>query len=336
MGYVLGVDGGNSKTLAAVGDDTGTILGVARAGGSNHQGLGLAEAMEHIRAAADGAVARAGLAPYELDVAYYALAGADLPEDFALLRPALEDLRFGNAVGLNNDSAASLRSGTDNPNAVVVGWGSGANAMGRNAAGQEIRLPALGEISGDWGGGDDLAREAIRLVARAHDGRGMPTALTEIVLGLLQVPDVDEMIRTLYFRRVSPDFLRRLTPLIFRAADQGDAVARALVERAAEEVAVTALALLRRLGLTGVQADVVLGGSVFRTESPLLLHGVTDRVQEAAPLARVVVPEIEPVVGSYFWGLDMAGIAVHGDVRARARRSYEAAAGRTATEARAR
>jgi N-acetylglucosamine kinase-like BadF-type ATPase len=335
MRYVLGVDGGNSKTLAVVGDESGEILGVGRAGGSNHQELGLDGAMAGIQAAAEAALAGAGVRAAGLDVVFYALAGADLPEDFELLLPGLHDLGFGRRIGLNNDSAATLRSGADNPNALVVGWGSGTNAMGRNARGQEIRLPALGDISGDWGGGDDLAREAIRLVARAHDGRGRPTLLTGLVLAALGVPDVDEMIRTLYFKQADRDYLRSVTPLVFRAANAGDGVARELVERAAEEVAVTALALLRRLGLIEVPADVVLGGSVFRAEGPLLLDAVRVRLEVAAPLARVVVPDIEPVVGAYFCGLDMAGCPVDGDVRERARASYDRVAGRAATEVRA-
>lgn len=333
MQAVLGVDGGGSKTLAVVGDGTGAILGASRTGGSNHQSIGLSEAVARIRGAAEGALAQAGLRPSDLDVAYYALAGADLPEDFDLLRPALCDLGFGSKAGLNNDSAASLRSGTDNPNAVVVGWGSGTNAMGRNSRGEEIRLPALGDISGDWGGGDDLAREAIWLVARAHDGRGRPTMLTDLVLAALEAPDVDEMIRKLYFKQVNRDARHRLPPLVFRAANAGDAVARDLVDRAATEVVTTAAALLRRLDLVDVTADVVLGGSVFRAEGTLLIDAVKDRLSACAPKARIIVPDVEPVVGAFFCGLDMSGILVNEEMRARARAGYEAATRRRATEA---
>lgn len=333
MRYVLGVDGGGSKTLAVVGDETGAILGAARTAGSNHQSIGLSEATARIRAAAEGALAQAGLQPSDVEVAYYALAGADLPEDFELLRPALCDLGLGTRVGLNNDSAASLRSGTDNPNAVVVGWGSGTNAMGRNARGEEIRLPALGDISGDWGGGNDLAREAIWLVARAHDGRGRPTKLTNLVLAALDAPDVDEMIRKLYFKQVDRTSLHGLPPLVFQAANSGDAVARDLVARAATEVATTALALLRRLDLLETSADVVLGGSVFRAEGRLLIDAVSDTLRACAPKARVTVPDVEPVVGAFFCGLDMSGILVDEATRARARAGYNEVTSGAAMEA---
>ncbi|HEX6509803.1 MAG TPA: BadF/BadG/BcrA/BcrD ATPase family protein, partial [Chloroflexota bacterium] len=86
MTYILGVDAGASKTLAALADETGQVVGFGRAGGANHQSLGLAVAIERVRGAATAALAGAGVDPTEVAVAAYCLAGADLPEDFDLLR----------------------------------------------------------------------------------------------------------------------------------------------------------------------------------------------------------------------------------------------------------
>lgn len=322
MAYILGVDGGNSKTLAVLACDSGEVRGIGRSGNSNHQGVGVAAAMEQVRAAAEGAFAMAGVSPERVDAAFYALAGADLPEDFALLEPALLDLRLANRMALDNDSMAGLRAGTDNPNAVVLIWGAGTNAAARNAAGEQARLPALGRISGDWGGGADLAREAIWLVARAHDGRGRPTVLTDLILPALGAQDPDDMIRKLYFRQIDSPRIISLAPLVFRAAAMGDEVARELVLRAAEEITTTANALLRRLHLEREPADVVLAGSVFRAEGDLLLDTVRERLRESAPLARIVLPDVEPVLGAVFCGMDLLGIPTTDDTRARVREDY--------------
>jgi N-acetylglucosamine kinase-like BadF-type ATPase len=119
-------------------------------------------------------------------------------------------------VELDNDSMAALRASTDCPDAVVVVWGAGTNGAGRNKAGATIRLPALRSISGDWGGGGDFGRDAIWLVARAHDGRGRPTVLTDLVLNALGLDDVDEMIRGLYLRLIPSVKVIELAPLSFR------------------------------------------------------------------------------------------------------------------------
>jgi N-acetylglucosamine kinase-like BadF-type ATPase len=330
--HILGVDGGGSKTLAVVADETGEVLGIGRTGSANHQVLGLDRALEQVRLAATAAFAMGGVQPKEVDAAAYCIAGADLPEDFALLRPALAGLRLAKRSHLENDIVASLRSGSDSRDVVVVGWGSGVNAFGRNAAGKEIRLPALGWISGDWGGGGDLGREAIFLVVRGDDGRGQHTAMREPVLAAFGVPDVAGLIRRLYFGEGERIPTHTLAPIVFATADAGDGVARDLVERAGREIADTALAMLRRLDILDVCADVVLAGSIFKAESPLLLDTVRSRLNEAAPRARVVRPEVEPVLGALFCGFDMVGREVHGAVRARAKVSYERLAGRTVEE----
>ncbi|HEX6508966.1 MAG TPA: BadF/BadG/BcrA/BcrD ATPase family protein, partial [Chloroflexota bacterium] len=275
----------------------------------------------------------AGVDSTEVAVAAYCLAGADLPEDFDLLRPAVAALDLAARSDLENDIMASLRSASDNPNVVVVGWGSGTNAFGRNAAGKEIRFPALGWKSGDWGGGGDLGEQAIFLVARAHDGRGEPTALREPVLEALQVSTVDEMIRKLYFRSEPRVPVHALAPIVFRVANAGDPVARELVERAGAEIANTAVALLRRLDLLETPSDVVLAGSIFRAEGTLLLDTVRDRLGERAPRACIVMPHVEPVIGAVFRGFDLLGLPVDGVVRARAKASYEALAGTSREEA---
>ena len=327
MTYVLGVDGGNSKTVAALADHTGHVVGAGRSGGSNHQSAGgLGNAMAQVRRAVDQASERVGIELAEIDAAYYCLAGADFPEDFALLRPALESLGPTRCVGLDNDSLAILYAGTTNPNAVAVCWGAGTNAVGRNAEGGQIRLPAIGWKSGDWGGGHELAHETVRLVARAHDGRGCPTILSDFVLEELGVPDADEMIRTLYLGSEQPETgrvdLHRITPLLFRAATLGDAVACDLVRRAGEEVAITAIALLRRLDLVDRSADVVLGGSVFKAEGPLFIDTVRERLAHAAPSAQIILLDVEPVIGTILAGMRMLDLPVDETVRRRADASY--------------
>ncbi len=324
MTYIMGVDGGASKTLVVLADETGRIHGMGRAGNGNHQApAGVAGAMHEIQTAAREALAMAGLRPDEVAGAYFCLAGADLPEDFEMLSPLLAELDLAGNQGLHNDSIAALRSGTDNPNAVTVIVGSGTNAAGRNERGDEIRLAALGWYSGDQGGGGDLGRRAVWHVARAHDGRGPHTALEELVLAALHVTNADAMIRKFYFEGVDAEQIRSLAPLVFRAANDGDAVARDLVVGQGREVAVTATALLRRLSILDTAADVVLGGSIFKGEGPLLLHTIRQDLERTAPLARIVRPEVEPVIGALFCGMDMLEIPVNDSVRVNVKQSFE-------------
>lgn len=325
--FVLGVDGGNSKTLAAVADLQGSVLGVGRSGNSNYQGQGIDPALREIGTAVRGALDMSGIGYGEVGAAYYALAGADLPEDFAVLRPALEGAGHGARVQVANDTMAALLAGSTAANAVVVIEGAGTNAAGRNAAGDEVRLPGLGWSSGDWGGGADLAREAFRLACRADDGRGRATLLADLFVDAAGAADVSELIASLYTGRLHRGFLLSLVPLIFAAAETGDAVAEDLLRRLGGEVGVTALALLRRLKLQDAEADVVLAGSLFRAQYPLMVETARTVIAEGAPRARVVIPLADPVVGAVLGALTLVGAEVTEGVRARVLETYARAQG---------
>ena len=304
------MDGGGSKTHAMVLDEAGRALGFGQAGIGNHQVNGLQAGVRQIEQAARMALEQAGLAPGEAALGCFCLAGADLPEDYARLQPSLEALGLTRSVLIKNDTLAALRSGLTRPWGVVVICGSGFNAAGRGRDGREVVLPGLGSISGDWGGGSDLAREVIRLVMRAWDGRGRPTLLTELVLDALQAPSPAALMLHLYRHQIDARQLLDLVPLLFAAAEAEDRVAQDLVIRLGTEVGVTALSLLRRLELEAEPVEVVLAGSVFNGQGRLLLDTVAGHVKAAAPLAQIVRPHYEPVVGAALLALEALGVAL--------------------------
>jgi len=303
MRKVLGVDAGNSKTLALVAGENGRILGLGRAGPGNHQTVGLEQALGEIEKACKEALFQ-GAVSEPVEVGVFGLAGADLPEDFSLLGQALEGLKLAREVHVENDTMVALRAGTNQPWGVVVVCGAGFNAAGIAPDGRICRLPGLGWISGDWGGGWELAREAVRQVARAWDGRGEPTLLTDLFLSALGVKSVEEMISALYHHDVEERELLNLVPCIFEAAYQGDKVAKKILLRLGEEVGITAAAVIRKLGLEKTEVEVVLAGGVFEGNGPWLLDTVSRIVRQYAPRAKIVRPRFAPVVGALLLALE--------------------------------
>ena len=308
--YALGVDGGSSKTHALLAAETGQVLGFGQAGGSNHQNRGLENAMREITSAVRDTLKRTQAKPEDVELGCYCLSGADLPEDFDLLRNALSELSFSNQVVIKNDTMAALRAGLTRPWGVVVVCGSGFNAAGRSPDGEEFVLPGLGPISGDWGGGGDLSVEMIRQIARAWDGRGRATVLTDQVLEELQVESVEALIGNLYRQEIDPQRLLDIVPLLFQAAEAGDDVAQDLIVRMGAEVGVTALALIRRLKMTETDVEIVLAGGVYKGQGSLLIDTIQKVVHAEVPNARIVRPRYEPVVGAALLALDALDIAL--------------------------
>ncbi len=310
MEFVIGVDGGASKTLCLAARRDGQVMGLGRAGPSNHQACGLGRAMIEVAQAVKEATEPAAIPAGDIALGMFCLAGADLPDDYAMLQQALEQASLCRRVVVKNDTMAALRSGLSRPWGVVVICGTGTNAAGRAPDGREIIMPGLGFISGDWGGGAQICQEVIRRVMRAHDGRGKPTVLLQMVLDHLQAPTPEELIDMLYKGRIEYTELLGLVPLLFEAASAGDEVACELVEEVGREVGVTAGALIRRLSLQRQDVEVVLAGSVFKGRGPLLVDTVRQVVHRVAPEARIVLPRYEPVVGALFLALEAAGTQI--------------------------
>lgn len=308
--YVLGLDGGASKTHALVVNEIGEVLGFGQAGASNHQVHGLEPAMGEVQRAVKSALDGAGILPSDIELGCFCLAGADLPEDYIMLQRAVQSLNLARSVLIKNDTLAALRSGTTRSWGVVVICGTGFNAAGRSPGGEEIVFPGLGPISGDWGGGGTLSEEMIRAVMRAWDGRGKPTLLTALVLRALEVDSVEKLLALLYHEQIDPQDLLDLVPLLFEAGESGDQVAQELIVRMGTEVAVAANALIRRLSLAEEDVEVVLGGSVFKGKGDLMLNTVTRLVHDEAPKARIVRPQHEPVVGAVLLALEAAGAEI--------------------------
>src|SRR5688572_9023955 len=314
MRVVLGVDGGSSKTHAALVDESGTLLGFGKAGIANQHTSGLENGLKEVAASVRMALQAAQLQPQDVELGCFCLAGADVAEDFRILTPALEALNLARKVVVKNDTAAGLRSGLTRSWGVVIICGTGFNAAGRGRDGQEIGLPSLGPLSGDWGGGGTLGVEVAGAMMRAWDGRGQPTMLTRLVLDALHVSSEEDFLSGLYHGQITREHILALTPLLFEAAEAGDSVARELVIRMGTEVGVTANVFLRRLDLADTDAEVVLAGSVFKAKGPLLIDTATKIIHDASPKARIVRPRFEPVAGAALSALEMVGIQVTAEI----------------------
>jgi N-acetylglucosamine kinase-like BadF-type ATPase len=299
---VLAIDGGNSKTDVAVVSADGTLLGWRRGAGFQPSASGAAPAVALVAGLVEDALREAGAPPVALVKA--CLANADLPVEEEQLAAALAAHGWGPQVHVSNDTFAVLRAGTREPRGVAVVCGAGINCVGLLPDGRTARFLALGELTGDWGGGGGLAREVMWHAVRAEDGRGPATALAAAAAAHFGVPSALAVAEAVHLGSVPAARLHELAPVLFTVAEGGDEVALGLVARQAEEIVSLATIALARLGLHEQVADVVLGGGVLTARQPLLLSAVTAGLRRSAPRSRPVVLDTPPVVGAALLGLD--------------------------------
>jgi N-acetylglucosamine kinase-like BadF-type ATPase len=304
MDIVLGVDGGNTKTVAVAARTDGAVIGLGRAGCADIHGAESPEAaLGEIVAAVDDALrAVPGGGPTVVG-AGFSLAGADWPEDFELLRRRLGQRFPSSALVVVNDAIGILRCGSQTWTGVAVAVGTWAAVGSRNATGDVFHR-------GWWPdsmGGEPIAEAALSAVYRADLGLGPPTSLTARVCEAFGVDTPDELLYVLNRLGEPPGRLGpRLTPITLDEADGGDAVARRIVLDQAGLMGAAARLSADRVGLGGADGLLVLGGGVLRHPARLLERAITD----AAGASRVVRTSFEPAVGALALAFDLLQIDV--------------------------
>jgi N-acetylglucosamine kinase-like BadF-type ATPase len=320
---VLAIDGGNTKTdVALVGRD-GSLLASVRGGPSNHQGIGVDRATKELTGLVREASALAGL-PGDGPVASHTsacLAGADLPVEEADLGRLVQSLGWSATSTVVNDTFAVLRAGlTDDSDHWGIGvvCGAGINCVGVGPDGRATRFLALGELSGDWGGGGGLAAQTLWWAIRAEDGRGPDTELRVAVPAQFGLSRVEDLVTGVHLGKIQYSEQHRLVPVLFEVAEHGDRVAVDLLLRQAAEIAAMVTVAARRLDLLATTAvPVVLGGSLMTARSPVLSQAIADQLAGslAGPDLRIV--DVPPVVGAALLGLDHVGAAAGAAARLR-------------------
>jgi N-acetylmuramic acid 6-phosphate etherase len=292
---VLGIDGGGTRTVAilAAPEPGGgwRLLGRGEAGPSNQQAIGPAAALAALDAATAAAFAAAGKVRQPVKAACLGLAGSGRPGDQEIIRDWAARVALAPAVDVIEDAALLLAAGTPDGWGVAVVAGTGSMAFARGPEGSTARSGGWGYLMGDEGSGYAVAAAGLKAVARAADGRGPATALTERLLAAHGLKRPEELVSVVY-RGCDRAAVAALAPLVLETATAGDPTADEIVRAAAGELAAAAAAAARSLGLTSSLPVALAGGLLLssagyreRFLTALAGHGFI-----AAPVAVVAEP----------------------------------------------
>jgi N-acetylglucosamine kinase-like BadF-type ATPase len=316
---VVGVDGGNSKTDLVLADTSGRVRARVRGAGTRPQQDGMATTVAGLAALTGAAKSQAGLPADEpVGVGAFYLANLDTEPVEALMHKELAALGLADRIVVRNDTFAVLGAGRAGRGGVGVVGGAGINAVGVHPDGRVARFLALGPHTGDWGGGRSLGMAALGAAIRAGDGRGPATKLREAVAAHFDRDSPEEVAIAVDEHDLTWREVITLTPVLYAVAEAGDAVAGAIVDRMADEVATMARALLTRLDLLHTEVPVVLGGGALQNAPERLVHRVRENLAGSAPRSHVVILDAPPVLGPVVDALALAGALPEAAEHARA------------------
>lgn len=301
--YVLGVDGGATKTLAAVLDiDRGTLY-LGRSGPSNEDAVGPRLAVKAVLDAADQALAAAGIAQADLATAVLAIAGTDTEGIARNLRAArAEDwIVVGDVVG-----AWATATGAQPGVGVISGTGSNVFGVGGHGdATRTWRAGGWGHLLGDEGSGYWIGAQSIVAALHDRDGSGPPTALSDAALSFFGSPSLEALAVSVYTKPLAKSELAAFAVEVSGLAQNGDEVARELYARGADLLGRQVAAVIAQTGLQG-EFPVGLIGSAFRA-GRVFVEPLTDTIHAVAPGARVFPVQMTPVGGPLLLAMRACG-----------------------------
>jgi N-acetylglucosamine kinase-like BadF-type ATPase len=259
MTYIIGVDGGGTKTLALLADLDGNVVARGVSGPSNLNAVGFEAACAALESSIRAAMRdhRGGISALCLG-----LAGAGRREDVERFHGwALEKFPT-TAVKVVNDAEILLAAGSPDGPALAMICGTGSIVYGRTVRGELIRAGGWGYLFGDEGSGYAIGQAALRAVMRAFDGRGPSTLLTELVLEHRGLSEPPELVRSIYEVDSPRLEVASLSKMVEEAAGRRDVVAAAILEESAQKLARTIAVVYPKLGAS-VPPLVITGGTIL-------------------------------------------------------------------------
>ncbi len=154
----------------------------------------------------------------------------------------------------------------------------------------EARSGGWRHLLGNEGSGYGIALCGLQAIARAADGRGIPTQLTDLMLNEIELQDPSDLIR--WMHNASKDRVSALAKLIFVARESGDAGAQRIIQHAADELVFATQVVIGKLGINQ-PSDIVLSGGIV-THQPGFVNLLRERLRPMAPNARIDLAKYEP------------------------------------------
>jgi N-acetylglucosamine kinase-like BadF-type ATPase len=301
---VLGIDGGGTRTRAALADRSGRLCGFGTAGPSNYQAVGIEVAGSNIAEAVAGAWRHAGGEMTAVSAAFLGMAGVVSEDDRRAIAAVAESQGLAHAIEVDHDIRSALAGGLAGRPGIALIAGTGSSCYGRRADGTCWRSGGWGYLIDDIGSGYWLGVQGLAAITRAYDGRGEATSLAGPLMERLSMRNMDAVLHLAGVGGLSRSEIAGLAPLVLRTASYGDRVARTIVARGADELARMVEAVMLRLGWDG-DAPVMMTGGL--TSDPYFCEALRRAIARRAPAAVLTETILPPVLGAALLALELAG-----------------------------
>ncbi|MEP6904047.1 MAG: BadF/BadG/BcrA/BcrD ATPase family protein [Actinomycetota bacterium] len=289
----LGVDGGGTKTHIAIINQEQQLVCEGFAGASNPLRVGIETAVTNIVAAINSACDSAEINRGDIVSATLGLAGVRRADLRQRIRERFTQTLRIKKVEVTTDAEIALFGIGKNKAGLVIIAGTGSVCIGQNSKGVKFSAGGWGPLAGDEGGGSGIALNALHKIAKASDGRGKPTRLSDIAVDYFRAGKLENLSVAIYAPQVDNARIAGFARFVGETALTGDEVAIEILGEAGFELGLAAYAVIKKLNLQRGKVPIGLVGSVFKSGN-LVTDSLLQTVHTIAPKAYLVKKIIQP------------------------------------------
>ena len=291
--FFLGVDGGGTKSNNALMNESGEVVSESTGGPSNPLRVGVETAVANIVKAIDDACDTSGISRSDIVAATLGLAGTRRTDIRERIRESFVGKYHIRKTHVVTDADIALYGTTLGKAGLVVIAGTGSICLGVNDGGEKAIAGGWGPIAGDEGGGRGIAEQALHHIAKASDGRGELTKLSEQAAEYFRASSVENLIGAIYAPKMDNSRIAGFARFVVEAAIDGDKIALNIVTDAGCELGTAAVAVIKKLHLEKEEFPIGCVGSVFKA-GKLLTDPMKKIIAEVAPKAKLADPQMPP------------------------------------------
>lgn len=263
MNYIIGIDGGGTKTALKLADTDGNLILTNEGGPCNINSMGKEYVQKMLKDLMEDTLEKAKITKNQIKVLCIGTAGVDRPEDKKIMEDIIRSTGFEGKSVITNDAETALFGGVGGDEGVIVISGTGSICFGRNSSGESKRAGGWGHIIGDEGSGYYIGISAINHIARAYDGIEEKTIMSDLILEHLKLENATGLINYVYRSGAGKSEIASLAKFVDEAYKQGDNAAEEILLKAAFELFMCAKAVIDYLKIDKKEATLAVNGSVI-------------------------------------------------------------------------
>lgn len=307
--YIIGVDGGNTKTDYLLFDTDGNFVDGLRSGTCSHEGLkdSFDGSYRVMKEQLEILFERNNITVKDIAGAGFGLAGADVPYQKAKLNEILKKIGFEH-FGMENDGFLGVKAASPNGCGVCSINGTGTVTVGMDESGNHVQVGGVGYLSGDEAGGAFLTRRTFQAVYDELYRVGPKTSMTKELFEKYEIPCKEEYLAKIVDITMSRQLNRtEIIQMLFRHANNGDAVAKSVLSTAGRCMGLSVAGCIDNLDFQGT-VYVVLAGSVWaNAAAPDMFDAFKDAIESNIDeKCEYIVLKVAPACGALVWAMEIA------------------------------